>query len=157
MSKEPHPLVRTVDELFAKGKKAPWDTLLERLLHHFDCAVGTVHLLDKDGQLHLTAHRGLPPPLLDKVTVIPIGKGMAGIAAQRKEPVQICNLQTDTSGVARPNAKTTKMEGSLAAPMLLGGELRGVLGIAKPVPYDFTPAETELLMAVGTRAAERIA
>jgi len=157
MANEPHALVRAVDALFAESKQ-PWDALLERLLRHFDCVTGTVHLLDvKDGQLHLTAQRGLPPFVLDKVAVIPFGKGMAGIAAERKGPVQVCNLQTDDSGVARPNARMTKMEGSLAAPMLLRGEVRGVLGIAKPVAYDFTAAETQLLMDVGSRVAGHLA
>jgi signal transduction protein with GAF and PtsI domain len=121
---------------------------------HFDCPVGTVHLLDpKDGMLHLAAQRGLPPPVLDKVAVIPIGKGMAGIAAERREPVQVCNLQKDQSGVVRPGAKLTQMEGSLAAPMLDGDRLYGVFGIAKPVAHDFSEAETRLLLDVGARLA----
>lgn len=157
MPNEPQALMRAVDALFAETKE-PWDALLERLLSHFECVTGTVHILDpKDGQLHLAAQRGLPPFVLDKVAVIPFGKGMAGIAAERKGPVQVCNLQTDTSGVARPNAKLTKMEGSLAAPMLRNGEVRGVLGIAKHVAYDFTPAETQLLMDVGARVAKHLA
>ena len=86
--------------------------------------------------------------------VIPVGKGMAGIAAERKQPVQVCNLQTDDSGVARPSAKLTQMEGSLAAPMLVDGDVRGVLGIAKPTAYDFSDAETDLLMAVGALLAD---
>jgi signal transduction protein with GAF and PtsI domain len=157
MRKEPHALVRAVDAMFAGGARPPWDALLERLLRHFDCVVGTVHLLEtRDGQLHLAAQRGLPPPVLAKVSVIPIGKGMAGIAAERRAPVQVCNLQTDTSGVVRPGAKETKVEGSLAAPMLLDGELRGVLGVAKPSAYEFTPAETQLLMDVGACVAVRL-
>jgi putative methionine-R-sulfoxide reductase with GAF domain len=87
------------------------------------------------------------------VQVIPIGKGMAGIAAMRREPVQVCNLQSDASGVVRPGAKLTQMEGSLAAPMLDGDRLCGVFGIAKPVPYEFTPAEQQLLLAVGAAIA----
>jgi len=87
---------------------------------------------------------------VDKVQIIPVGKGMAGIAAERKEPVQMCNLQTDDSGVARPAAKMTKMEGSLAAPMMVNGEVHGVLGIAKPTAYDFSTEQIELLLAVGT-------
>lgn len=161
MSSPSHPLTTAVTALFATAKSAstaPWDALLARLLEHFDCTVGTVHLLDaKDGLLHLAAQRGLPPVVLDKVGLIPIGKGMAGIAAERREPVQVCNLQTDTSGVARPNAKMTRMEGSLASPMLLGDRLFGVLGIAKPVPYDFTTEETQLLLAIGTQVAQRLA
>src|SRR5690606_9933848 len=87
--------------------------------------------------------------LLPKMSVIPIGKGMAGIAAERRQPVEMCNLQTDDSGVARPAAKETKVEGSIAAPMMLDGKLFGTLGIAKPVPYDFTQEENEALMRIG--------
>jgi hypothetical protein len=61
----------------------------------------------------------------------------------------MCNLQTDASGVAQPTAKMTKMEGSLAAPMMVDGEVRGVLGVAKPSAYDFSSQQTELLLAVG--------
>ncbi len=74
---------------------------------------------------------------------------MAGIAAERREPVEMCNLQTDESGVARPSARETKVQGSIAAPLLLDGELYGVIGIAKPEPYDFTKQETSDLMAIG--------
>lgn len=47
---------------------------------------------------------------------------MAGIAAERHQLVQLCNLQKDISGVARPATKETKVEGSIAVPMLLDGE-----------------------------------
>ena len=154
MSHPPHPLLDAIGELFADGA-SPWDALLAKLTAHFDCPVGTVHLMQDDGMLHLQAQRGLPPPVLDKVKVIPVGKGMAGIAAERKEPVQVCNLQTDSSGVARPGAKMTQMEGSLASPMLDGDRVHGVLGIAKPTAYDFSQAETDLLLAVGRLIATR--
>jgi signal transduction protein with GAF and PtsI domain len=143
-----------LDTLLAAGNEPPWDTVLARVLAWFDCPVGTVHILDPtSGLLELMVHRGLPPPVLDKVGRIPIGKGMAGIAAERRAPVQVCNLQHDASGVVRPGAKLTKMEGSLAAPMLDGQRLCGVFGIAKPVEYEFTASETELLLAVGSRIA----
>lgn len=149
-------LVAEVEALCATAATPPWDAVLQHLLRRFDCPVGTVHLLGQDGLLRLCAQRGLPPPVLDKVAVIPIGKGMAGIAAERRAPVQVCNLQTDASGVVRPGAKDTRMEGSLAAPMLRGDALHGVLGVAKPVSYEFTPAETEALMAVGAALAARL-
>ena len=81
---------------------------------------------------------------------------MAGVAAERRQPVQICNLQTDESGVARPSARDTKVEGSMAAPMMLDGALYGTLGIAKPVPYDFTDEETEALMEIGKALARKL-
>ncbi len=154
MTEALHPLLRDVRAALASTGDTRWAQLLERVLQHFACPVGTVHLLDAaDGMLHLASQRGLPPPVLDKVGIIPIGKGMAGIAAERRQPVQVCNLQTDQSGVVRPGAKMTQMEGSLAVPMLDGGALRGVLGIAKPVAYEFTAAETQLLLDVAALAA----
>jgi len=132
--------------------------VLDLLLAHFDCATGTVHLFDEtSGMLKLVAQRGIPEIVLDKIKVIPVGKGMAGIAAERREPVQVCNLQTDSSGVVRPGARDTRMEGSIAAPMLTAdGKLKGTLGVAKPVAYDFTGQECDLLMKAGRLIAERL-
>ena len=127
-----------------------WDQLLTEILATFDCSIGTIHTLDHSTNLlHLKASEGIPEFLLPKMTVIPVGKGMAGVAAERRQPVQICNLQTDESGVARPSARDTKVEGSIAAPMMLDGELYGTLGIAKSVPYDFSDEETDALMEIG--------
>ena len=99
---------------------------------------------------------GIPEFLIPKLSTIPIGKGMAGIAAERKKPVEMCNLQTDDSGVARPSAKDTKVEGSLAAPLLLNDTLFGTIGIAKPVPYDFTEAEMNLLLQIGELISKKL-
>ena len=124
--------------------------VLGKLLEAFQCPVGTIHTLDApSGLLKLRARRGIPDSILDKVSMIPIGKGMAGIAAERMQPVQVCNLQTDSSGVAKPGAKDTKMEGSISAPMILDGKLKGTLGVAKPVPYEFSDAESALLLEAG--------
>lgn len=134
-----------------------WDQVLTEILQVFDCSTGTLHTWDADSNLLLLlAHRGIPDFLLPKMTKIPIGKGMAGIAAAREEPVQICNLQTDESGVARPSAKETKVAGSLAIPLLDGEALCGVLGVAKAEPYEFPDEEIEVLMALGRRLARRV-
>ena len=53
--------------------------------------------------------------------------------------------------MARPAAKETKVEGSIAVPMLLNGKLYGTLGIAKPVPYDFTKEEVSDLLNIGEK------
>ena len=86
---------------------------------------------DSDGQLKLAAHVGLPDHVAAIVAVVPVGKGMAGLAAQRLEPVQTCNLQTDTTGDIRPGAKAVPVQASIAVPMIVDGRLRGVLGFAK--------------------------
>ncbi len=128
---------------------------LAETVTHFGCQAGTIHLL-REGVLQLAAHHNIPPPVVQLIGTVPVGKGIAGLAAERREPVTICNLQTDTTGQARPGAKATGMEGSLAVPMLAGGELRGVLGIAKADAYDWPEAETALVLAVATRLSTMV-
>ncbi len=153
------PLFDEIDALLATGvSDRDLQAVLEKVIDAFDCATGTIHTVDDPGgPLRLRAQRGIPDALMDRVRAIPIGKGMAGLAAQRREPVQVCNLQTDDSGAARPAAKLTQMEGSIAAPMLAGGRLCGTIGVAKPTAYEFTPAESDRLLRLGERIALRLA
>jgi signal transduction protein with GAF and PtsI domain len=147
-------LIKRVENLLVQQGNEPANLLqvLDLVLAHFNCVTGTIHGLDlKSGLLVLLAQRGIPEIIMDKVSRIPVGKGMAGIAAERKQPVQVCNLQTDASGVAKPGAKETRMEGSVAVPMLVDATiLRGVLGVAKPVAYEFSAAELESLSAIAS-------
>jgi putative methionine-R-sulfoxide reductase with GAF domain len=108
------------------------------------------------GLLSLVAQRGIPPHLMPVVQSIPVGKGIAGAAAERREPVELCNLQADLGGVAKPGARATNVQGSLAVPCLLGDELRGTLGVGMMTPHDFTEEEKARLMAIGRAAAERL-
>lgn len=132
-----------------KQEPINWEEILKTVIAAFNCSTGTIHLLDASGLLQLKASHKIPEFLMPKLSTIPIGKGMAGIAAERRQPVEMCNLQTDDSGVARPAAKETKVEGSIVVPMLLNDTLFGTLGIAKPVSYDFTEEEKTTLMAIG--------
>ncbi len=132
-----------------------WQELIVAIVASFDCATGTLHFLNKETNLlQLEAQIGIPDFLIPKLSQIPIGKGMAGIAAERRAPVEMCNLQTDDSGVARPSAKETKVEGSIVVPMMLNDELYGTLGIAKPVTYDFTTEEVAQLLKFGEEISQ---
>ena len=140
-----------------KAPEVDWQQILADTISNFDCSTGTIHFLDEKTKLLIVkAHQGIPPFLIPKLSEIPIGKGMAGIAAERREPVEMCNLQTDESGVARPAARETKVEGSIAVPMMLEGELYGVFGIAKPVPYDFTEEEINALKQIGEAMGRKV-
>lgn len=129
--------------------------VLATTITHFGCQAGTVHRV-QDGVLKLTASLNIPAQVLGLIESVPIGKGIAGLAAERREPVTLCNLQTDSSGQALPAAKNTGMEGSLAVPVLVNGQLRGVIGIAKASAYDWPPAETALLLLIASQLGECI-
>ena len=99
--------------------------------------------------LQLAAHKGLPPQLLGVVSTIPVGKGIAGQVVAQNRPVTLCNVQTDTSGVAKPGARQTGVGGALCVPIRREGVIIGTLGVGTVREYEYTAAETALLEEIG--------
>ena len=139
-----------------------WHAVLVQVLNNFECVTGTLHRTDANtGLLMLLTQHGIPPHvlpmLLPKIDNIPFGKGIAGCAAQRKEAVQLCNLQEDLGGVAKPDAQKTNVQGALAVPIVgADGKVIGVLGIGKMQPYDFTAREIAELNKVADLVSAKL-
>jgi putative methionine-R-sulfoxide reductase with GAF domain len=128
---------------------------LQILLREFSSETATVHRLEAGSStLKLVAQIGLPPVLLPVVQSIPVGKGIAGETVVRNGPVTICNLQTDTSGVAKAGAKQTGVGGALSVPIRQAGAVVGTLGIGTKRQYEFTAEETARLESVASLIAE---
>jgi L-methionine (R)-S-oxide reductase len=122
----------------------------------FGADTGTLHVLGEDGLLHLKALSGdFPPPVLAVIQKIPVGKGMAGLAVERAQPVDACNIQTDASGDVRPGAKATGMEGAIVVPVFDGARVVGALGIANRGERTFNEEEKNALIAAGRALAAR--
>ena len=133
----------------------PLEKILRETLAQFNSETGTIHKLHEPTQLlRLVAQVGLPPQLLDVVSIIPVGKGIAGECAQKNQPVTICNLQTDSSGVAKPAAKQTGVGGALCVPIRDGNKLLGTLGIGTRREYEYTAAEINSLQEIGRSISE---
>jgi L-methionine (R)-S-oxide reductase len=130
------------------------DEALTRTLQHFAADSGTIHLLETDGVLHLkAASAGIPEFVLQTVRVVPVGKGMAGLAVERAEPITACNIQTDTTGDVRPGAKLTGLEGAIVVPMMDQSRAIGALGIANRAERTFSEDEQQLLLLIGAHLA----
>lgn len=129
---------------------------LDQIIRHFGADSGTVHRLAPDGHLYLVASScGMPEIVLEKIRVIPVGKGMAGLAVERRAPVDACNIQTDNSGDVRPGARATGLGGAMVVPIFDGNEVVGALGIANRAPRTFTDEEIEALIELGRDIAIR--
>lgn len=145
-------------ERLLAGPSPDWSAVLRWCVGAFRADLGTLHVWDAEARLlKLRADHRMPPALREKVLEIPLGKGMAGMAAERREPVQVCNLQQDASGVVRPGAKASGMEGAIAVPLLDAlGAVRGVLGLANATPREWTADEQARCLEIGRRLAAAV-
>lgn len=128
-------------------------TQLEKIIGRFRADTGTIHLIE-DGVLILKAHAGVPPPVVEIVARVPIGKGMAGLAAERNEVVTSCNIQADETGNVRAGARETGVNGAVVLPIRdRAGKPVGALGIGVHEPYEYSGAEVARLLDEAGRLA----
>ena len=151
----------TVESLL-EAPGTPADRLsnaLAAIAAEFAAPTATLHRADEGARLlHMVAHRGLPERLVPLTAKIPFGKGMAGVCVERREPVTVCNLQTDASGIVRPGAKETGVAGAISVP-IFGAEARllGTFGIGKPGEHDYSAEETATLVECARLMAPLVA
>ena len=103
---------------------------LRNALNELNCVSGSVHV--RNGNcLELRAHLGLPSSVIPLIETIPKGKGMAGQAWYRGEPVSTCNLKGDTLAPIRPGARAVDAQSAVALPIMSkAGSVIGVVGFA---------------------------
>jgi putative methionine-R-sulfoxide reductase with GAF domain len=97
----------------------------------------------------------MPEAVLSVIRTIPVGKGMAGLAVERREPVNSCNIQTDATGDVRPGARATAMAGAIVVPIFKEDAVIGALGIANRTERAFTSDEITALMDAARALAAR--
>jgi signal transduction protein with GAF and PtsI domain len=132
------------------------DDALALIVDHFRADSGTIHILGAEGLLHLAAaSAGMPEAVMAVIRTIPVGKGMAGLAVERRAPVNSCNIQTDATGDVRPGARATAMAGAIVVPIFKDDAVIGALGIANRAERTFTDDEIADLMQAGRALAER--
>jgi L-methionine (R)-S-oxide reductase len=135
---------------------ASTDDALACIVRHMKADSGTIHLIGSDGLLHLEAATpGFPEVVLKTISTIPVGKGMAGLAVERRKPVDACNIRTDTSGDVRPGAVATGMAGAIVVPIFRGEDVIGSLGVANRTERTFTEAEIGELIDAGRAIASK--
>ena len=79
------PTLEKIDALLKEGGEDTLTEVLDIILEHFACVTGTIHTLNSATDLlELKAQRGIPDSIIETVSRVPVGKGMAGLAAQRR-------------------------------------------------------------------------
>jgi hypothetical protein len=128
-----------------------YQTWLEDFVKAFGGVAGTVHLQQQGRDLQLAAAHNIPPQVIAAVRHVPYGKGMAGLAQVRGQPVQTCNLKTDETTV-KPGARAVDAQAGIALPVFdAAGALRAVVGIAFAAEGNLPTERETALMSAASR------
>jgi serine phosphatase RsbU (regulator of sigma subunit)/anti-sigma regulatory factor (Ser/Thr protein kinase) len=125
--------------------------LLDRVRETLNADTAAVLRLSKSArELIATAARGLEEEVRQNAR-IPLGKGFAGRIAAEGHPIAIEDV--DHSVVLNPVLREKGVRSLLGVPLVVDGDLLGVLHVGTLTPHLFTPHEDELLQLVGDRVA----
>ena len=125
--------------------------VLERVREILQVDTAVVLLLDDSRQrLVATVAKGIEEEVRQSVQV-PVGRGFAGRVATERRPVIIENV--DSANVVNPLLVQRGIRSLLGAPLLVGGDLLGVLHVGTLTSRRFTADEVEFLQLAADRAA----
>jgi signal transduction histidine kinase len=125
--------------------------LLERTRQILEVDTCAILLLDEEtDELVACAALGIEEEVEQGVR-IPVGGGFAGRIAAEKRPVILEDV--DHAHVLNPLLREKGIKSMFGVPLVVEGEVRGVLHVGSLVPRVFHEEEVELLQLVGDRAA----
>jgi signal transduction histidine kinase len=135
-----------LDELLAQ--------LLIRVREILDADTCAVLILDEEtNELVARAAIGIEEEVEQGVR-IPVGKGFAGRVAASRQPVFLPDV--DHADVLNPILRQKGIKSLLGVPLLVAGDVMGVMHVGTLVPREFTADDTTLLQLVADRVARAI-
>lgn len=125
--------------------------LLDRVLDILDADTAAVLLLDeRTEELVARAARGIEEEVRQGVR-IPLGRGFAGRIAVEKRPIILDRV--DQTTVTNPILWEAGIRAMVGVPLLVGGQVIGVLHVGTLGERKFTLEDAELLQVVADRVA----
>ncbi len=134
------------------------EDLLAELLHRVQevLRVDTVAflLIDENGdELVARAAKGIEEEVEAGVR-IPLGKGFAGRIASERVPIFMADV--DHADIMNPILREKRIRSMLGVPLIVEGDLIGVLHIGSLTPRTFDPRDVTILQMAAARAAPAI-
>jgi serine phosphatase RsbU (regulator of sigma subunit)/anti-sigma regulatory factor (Ser/Thr protein kinase) len=130
--------------------------LLLRVKEILKVDTAAILLVEDDGRtLAARAAKGLEEEV-ERGFRLPIGRGFAGRVAATRAPVAIPNLDNSPVTVVNPLMREKEVRSLLGVPLVVGGNLIGVLHVGSLTLRDFGENDIELLQLVADRVALNI-
>jgi serine phosphatase RsbU (regulator of sigma subunit)/anti-sigma regulatory factor (Ser/Thr protein kinase) len=127
--------------------------LLDRVTDLLDADTAAVLLVEEGGRtLAARAAKGLEEEV-ERGFQLPVGRGFAGRVAFTREPVVIEDLENATIQPVNPLFGEKGVRSLLGVPLLVEGEVIGVLHVGSLTQREFNDRDIELLQMVASRVA----
>jgi serine phosphatase RsbU (regulator of sigma subunit)/anti-sigma regulatory factor (Ser/Thr protein kinase) len=127
--------------------------LLDRVTDMLDADTAAVLLVEEGGRtLAARAAKGLEEEV-ERGFRLPVGRGFAGRVAFTREPVVIADLDDSPVTPVNPLFREKGVRSLLGVPLLVDGEVIGVLHVGSLTQREFKDRDIELLQLVANRVA----
>lgn len=159
-----HGRTERIEALYSLSSELMEKVDLGETLHYLLVAIadlihadlGSIWLLDHNtGKLKLQDFT-LPEQGLEVGSEIAVGEGFIGRVALERKPV-LLDRSRQESGEGGRGPAFEEAQSTIAAPILMGGELMGVLCLAAARPQAFHPQDLQMLATLSNLAASAIA
>jgi len=133
------------------------ERIVQNVPRLFDVESAVLQLRQPDGALVVVASAGRSPDIFPRGHVTPPGMGMAARAMAERRPVWTSDILREPDVVlsedVRARLAAIDHHAVLAAPLVVKGEILGVLGLMDNAARRFSPDEVGLLQALADQAA----
>jgi len=126
--------------------------IVDSIQHYIGLDVCSLYLADEHGDMALLASRGLDPDAVGKVR-IPAGKGLVGLVAQSRHPINIANPARHPAfyGVAQTHEEN--FNSFFGVPIVRSGVVIGVLVVQSKEARVLSEDEAAVLVTLGSQLA----
>ncbi len=148
-------ILNTISTLLSESLEL--DKILDKATHMvselMEAEVSLIFSLDEESQkLRLVAYEGISDEFARAVDGIKIGDGIYGEVAKTCQPMVADDTAYDPR-LAMPEVGKMRIQIQLIVPMVLRGQIRGILCVAMRRPRQFSVEDMELLTAIGAQIA----
>lgn len=152
-------IVRHLGEslLYAQDLKKICRVILDVIVQEFDTEFGSLMLLNREKNvLKLFAATSQLESAIkyfddSSQVLIPVGEGIAGLAAKEKESILIPDTDNDKRFVPRSTGRLIRS--LLCVPLVSRGQVLGVVNLSSPLKGAFSEKDQRIMKIVGDQAA----
>jgi len=148
-------ILNTISTLL--GESLELEKILDKATHMvselMEVEVTLIFSLDEEDQkLRIVAYEGVSDEFARAVDGIKIGEGVYGEVAKTCQPMVVDDTAYDPR-LSTPEVKKMRIQVQLIVPMVLRGQIRGIVCVAMRRPRQFPLEDMELLTAIGAQIA----